>query len=225
MYKILTFLAFVFILMSCQNNKETTVQYDKTLIINYYLRSDNSDFVTAEVYIRHKNDTILPNIESVTVEGESMLKSAYENNMMWRFRADQNIKAKNYELVVKEAGQKPVKVKLAPKPIGKYTIKEGVISKSKGFTLTWQGTPVAKTETFVLLITDVNNQSMSLNRIGETAESGMFIDPVQLSFFAPGKANFYLIRKSSADFPQEGYLRQSAEIEFYSDEITIEIVE
>lgn len=226
MHKTLTFLAFVFVLISCQNNKETATQYDKTVLVNYYLRSDNTDFVTAEVFVRHESDTTLPNIESVTVEGKSMLKAAYQNNSMWRFRLDQEIKANHYEFVVNQVGQKPLKTKLSPKPIRKYTIKEGVISKSKGFTLTWEGESVTESnETLVLLITDVNGQSMSLNRIGGTAESGMFIDPVQLDYFAPGKANFYLVRKNLIDFPQEGHVKQSAEIEFYSDEITVEIVE
>jgi hypothetical protein len=226
MYKTLTFLAFVLVFISCQNNKETTAQYDKTVVVNYYLRSDNSDFVTAEVYIRHESDTSLPNIESVTVEGKSMLKSAYQNNKMWRFRTDQDIKSKDFEFVMNQVGQKPFKTKLSPKPIRKYTIKEGIISKSKGFTLTWEGDAVNESnETFVLLITDANGQTMSLNRIGATAESGMFIDPVQLDFFAPGKANFYLVRKNLIEFPQDGFVKQSAEIEFYSDEITIEIVE
>jgi hypothetical protein len=226
MYKTLTFLAFIFVFISCQNNKEAAMQYDKTVLVNYYLRSDNTDFVTAEVYVRHESDTSLPNIESVTLEGNALLKSAYQNNSMWRFRLDQDIKANNYEFVVNQTGQQPIKTKLSTKPIRRYTIKEGVISKSKGFTVTWDGDAVNESnETFVLLITDTNGQSMSLNRVGGTAESGMFIDPVQLDFFAPGKANFYLIRKNLIDFPQEGHVKQSAEIEFYSDEITIDIVE
>jgi hypothetical protein len=226
MYKTLTFLAFVFVFIGCQNNKEAAIQYDKTVLVNYYLRSDNSDFVTAEVFVRHESDTSLPNIESVTLEGNSLLKSPHQNNSMWRFRLDQEIKAKDYEFVTNQVGQQPIKMKLSPKPIRKYTIKEGVISKSKGFTLTWEGDAVnTSNETLVLLITDVNGQSMSLNRVGGTAESGMFIDPVQLDFFAPGKANFYLVRKNLIDFPQEGYVKQSAEIEFYSDEITVNIVE
>ncbi|NJN77163.1 MAG: hypothetical protein HC803_01585 [Saprospiraceae bacterium] len=195
-------------------------------MINYYLRSDNSDFVTAEAYIKYESDTTLPVIESVTLEGRKMRQSEHQNNTMWRFRLDEEIRAKHYEYVINQAGQKPIKTKLIPKPIGKYSIKEGVISKSKGFTLTWEGEAVnANNETLVLLITDANGQSMSLNRIGETGESGMFIDPVQLSFFAPGTANFYLIRKNLIDIPQEGNVKQKAELEFYSAEITIEIVE
>jgi hypothetical protein len=225
MHKTFIFLAFVLVFISCKN-KEAATQYDKTVLINYYLRSDNTDFVTAEAYVRHESDTSLPNIETVTVEGKAMLKSPHQNNAMWRFRLDQEIKANNYEFTVNHVGQKPIKAKLSSKPIRKYAIKEGVISKSKGFTLTWEGEALSENnETLVLLITDANGQSMSLNRVGGTAESGMFIDPVQLDYFATGKANFYLVRKNLIDFPKDGYVKQSAEIEFYSDEITVDIVE
>jgi hypothetical protein len=226
MNKILTLLAILFVFVSCQNEKNTTTKYDKNIKINNYLRSDKSDFVTAEVYVKHEKDTIPPNIESVTLEGNTMLQSEYQDKTFLRFRLDQEIAAKHYEFVLNHANQKPVKVKLTPRPIYEYTVKEGVISKSKGFTLSWKGDPVtASNETMILLITDVNGQSMSLNRIGETGESGMFIDPVQVNYFAPGKATFYIIRKNLIKFPEEGYIKQEAEIEFYSEEMTIDIVE
>lgn len=207
------------------SEKSVSVNYDKTVIANYYLRTDFNNFVTGEVNIRHENDTIFPTIESVTLEGKSMGSSV--RNKMLRYRIDQEMPVANdYEFVINHKDVQSISTILSINPINKISIKEGVMSKTNGFNLAWKGDKIApNNETLVLLITDSKGQSMSLNHIGETKISGIFIDPVQLQYFETGPATIYLVRKTLIDLGQEGYVKRKAEIEYYTDELKLEIVE
>ncbi len=227
MKKILFFSLCFMALLSCSNEKKTASEaYEKPLVVNYYLRCDKSDFVTGEVYLKHENDTVLPKVESVLLQDVSMLESTVNNNIL-RFKIDQEFpKNKKYNFKIQLPDLEPISLDLSPKVIKSFTVKEGVMSKSKGFNMEWQGDDIQESnETMILLITDSKGQSMGLNRIGETAASGLFIDPVQLQFFSAGPATLYLVRKTLIQIPKEGSITQSAELEYYTDEIKIEIVE
>lgn len=226
MKKLLLFSLILSTMLGC-TSKTAPENYEKTILLDYYLRSDKTNFATGEVYVRHEGDTTLPNIESVTMQGTSMENAATNNKTLAKFRIDKDFGATtDYEFVVTNKGFKPISTVLSTRPINSFSIKEGVMSKTDGFNLKWKGDRISvSNETLVLLITDSKGQSMSLNRIGETAESGMFIDPVQLQYFATGPATIYLVRRTLLELGQEGYVVKKAELEYYTDELKIEITE
>lgn len=214
---------------SCKNEQVTTTTtdvYNKNISINYYLRADNSDFIVAEVYVRHESDTVLPVIESVTIDGRKMLEHKASRKDLVRFKFGEELKkAKSYEVSVKPEGFDAISETLIPNPITDFTIKEGKMSKSDGFTLSWKGEAAnPENETLVILITDVNGASMSLNHLGNAGKNELFIDPVQIKFFAPGMATIYLVRKNKINHPRVGYVDENIELEYYTEEKKYEIV-
>ncbi|MFK7947424.1 MAG: hypothetical protein AB8G11_07540 [Saprospiraceae bacterium] len=231
MKNILLYILIISAFVSCNNktNEVVAEDYDKTLLINYYLRTDKSNFVTGETYIYHEKDTLLPNIESVTLQDQTMMHSKINNDKAWRMRIDQEFpKTDEFNFVINHTGYQPIEATFKPEPIKSFNIKEGELSISKGFTVNWDGTRIAsQNETMIILLTDANGQSASLNRIGETAGSGFSVDPIQLQYynFVKGEATIYLIRKTIVELPTNSYYKQKAEIEYYTDEVKINIVD
>lgn len=232
MKKLLLFSLLITTFLSCKNEKNsstttTSGAYNKNISINYYLRADNSDFVVAEVYARHENDTIPPIIESVSVEGQKMLQHQSNRQGLVRFKFGEVLpKSNSYKLTVQPKGFDEISEQLTLQPITDFTIAEGKISKTDGFTLNWTGEPSNdKNETLVILITDAKGNAMSLNHLGNAGKNELFIDKVQLTYFSPGLATIYLVRKNKISPPREGYIEENIELEYYTQEKKIEIVE
>ena len=219
------------VFLSCNSKSDQVIveNYDKTLSVNYYIRADKSNFMTGEVYVYNEGDTVLPNIESATLQGEQMLKSRLTNDKVLRMRLDKELPKKNaYDFVVNHTGYEPIKASLEISPIKSFSVKEGALSISNGFSVNWDGPRIStQNETMIVVITDSKGQSASLNRIGETASSGFSVAPIQLQYynFAKGKATISLVRKTVVEFPKTSYYKQKAEIEYYTDELTIDIVD
>ena len=79
----------------------------------------------------------------------------------------------------------------------------------------------------IIILTDANGQSASLNRIGETAGSGFSVDHVQLEYynFVKGEATISLVRRAVNEYPANTYYKQKAEVEYYTDQLKINIVD
>jgi hypothetical protein len=232
MKKLILFSLLITIFLSCKNEKSTTNTtilgaYNKNISINYYLRTDNSDFVVAEIYARHEGDTIVPVIEGVSIVGEKMLQHKASRKDLVRFKFGEILpKTDSYEITVQPKGFDKVSKILTPRPITDFAIKEGKISKTNGFTITWKGEPSNETnETLVILITDAKGNSMSLNHLGNAGKNELFIDEVQLTYFSPGLATIHLVRKNKINPPRVGYIEENIELEHYTEEKKIEIVE
>ncbi len=231
MKNLILFSLIITALVSCKNEQKTTTTtsevYNKIISINYYLRADNSDFIVAEVYARHENDTILPEIESVSINGRNMMEHKASRKDLVRFKFGEELKkTENYEISVTPKGFDKISETLTPNPITDFSIKEGKMSKTDGFTLKWDGTAAnPENETLVILITDVNGGSMSLNHLGNAGKNELFIDPVQLKYFTSGMATIYLVRKNKINLPREGYIEENIELEYYTKEKKYEIVD
>lgn len=231
MKNILLFVLIILAFTNCNNkaNEVVAENYDKTLTVNYYLRANKTNFVTGEIYAYHEGDTLLPNIESGTLQGETMTQSKINNNRAWRMKIDQEFpKTDEFKFVVNHAGYQPIEATFTSEVIKSFSIKEDEISISKGFSVNWDGPRIgSKNETMIILITDSKGQSASLNRIGETAGSGFSVDPIQLQYynFAKGAGTIYLVRKAIVELPVSSYYKQKAEVEYYTDELNINIVD
>ena len=94
---------------------------------------------------------------------------------------------------------------------------KGEISKSKGATLTWDGSPLNKNEAIVFLIQDAKNKSRSFELKGRTNASKINIASKHLSKLELGAAKIYLVRKRS-EVEQKPNLVILAETEYYTNE-------
>lgn len=99
---------------------------------------------------------------------------------------------------------------------------EGEVSKSKGATLTWEGSPLNKNETLVFLISDAKNKSRNFELKGRTNASKITVASKHLSQLELGAAKIYLVRKQSK-VEQKPNLVILAETEFYTKEKNISI--
>lgn len=231
MKQILLFSLIITTFLACKNEQKTAVTtsevYNNNISINYYLRTDNSNFVVAEIYARHENDTVPPTIEKVTIEGQNMLEHKASRKDLVRFKFGEELpKTKSYSITVTPKGFNGISEVLTPNPITDFSIKEGKMSKSDGFTIEWEGAAAnLENETLVILITDVNGNAMSLNHLGGAAKNEIFIDPVQIKYFASGMSTIYLVRKNKIQPPREGYIEENIELEYYTQEKEVEIVE
>ncbi len=106
-------------------------------------------------------------------------------------------------------------------PISAFSF-EGEISKSKGATLSWSGTPLNENEALVFLIQDAKNKSRSFELKGRTNASKINVASKHLSKLALGSAKIYLVRKQSKA-EQKPNLVILAETEFYTNEKEFQI--
>ncbi len=101
-------------------------------------------------------------------------------------------------------------------PISDFSF-EGEISKSKGATLSWNGSPLNENEALVFLIQDAKNKSRSFELKGRTSLSKINVASKLLSKLELGTAKIYLVRKQSKA-EQKPNLVILAETEFYTNE-------
>ena len=64
-----------------------------------------------------------------------------------------------------------------------------------------------------------------MNRILNSADSGFEVTPPLLSNLATGTAQFYAVRKTRIELPEEAGLDGVADLEYYTDAIEVEVVE
>lgn len=100
---------------------------------------------------------------------------------------------------------------------------EGDVSKSKGATLSWDGSPLNKNEALVFLIQDVKNKVINFELKGKTSASKIDITSKHLSQLELGAAKIYLVRKQS-NATQKPNLVILVETEFYTNEKDILIL-
>lgn len=106
-------------------------------------------------------------------------------------------------------------------PISDFSF-EGEISKSKGATLSWKGSPLNENEAIVFLIQDAKNKSRRFELKGKTSASKIDIASKHLSQLELGAAKIYLVRKQSKA-EQKPNLVILAETEYYTKEKGISI--
>lgn len=81
-------------------------------------------------------------------------------------------------------------------PVESFSFK-GPVSRSKGFTLVFQGAPLGKEESLVLLFSDATNQAATITVQGPQAGNELTIPAGELSKLQNGPGTVYLVRKTA----------------------------
>jgi len=114
---------------------------------------------------------------------------------------------------------------IAMSGIGKFSIQEGVISKSKGMTLVIGQGSLEKNESIVMLFTvPATSASYTVIAAGPHSNDIHTIPPTTIPALPKGKVQLYLVKKqeSTADTPIANI---TASAEYYSDMIEVEVVD
>jgi hypothetical protein len=108
-------------------------------------------------------------------------------------------------------------------PFQGYAIKETSISKSKGFTLTWNGKALGKEETLTITITDLEGTVAQTVVNGATAAAEARIPSQMYAKLKEGKGTFFLV-KTSLPTARTKNVTAETEIGYYTKTVEVEIV-
>ncbi len=109
--------------------------------------------------------------------------------------------------------------------IGKFSISEGVISKSKGMTVVVEQGSLKKTESIVMLFTvPATGASYTIIEKGPHPNDVHAIPPTALPALPKGKVQLYLVKKQESVADNET-ANITASAEYYSDILEIEVVD
>jgi len=101
---------------------------------------------------------------------------------------------------------------------------KGLVSKSKGATLTWEGKALGDQESVICLFSDENNRTTNTIVRGPTDGPQISIPPEKLSALTTGKGNLYLVRKNRSR-KDEANRSSFAVLEYYTTTIDVEVGE
>lgn len=218
------FLGFIAFLMSCQTEAPKQEKSDKSkpsTFANFYVRFFQTQNRTEATAI-FQNGMTQQQSKSLKIEKGVFF---HNGNMVEREVPKIGTRYKafyegSFSETYKFQFQDPLRGKtdqiIKINPISDFSF-EGEISKSKGATLSWIGSPLNENEAIVFLIQDAKNKSRSFELKGRTSSSKMNIASQHLSQLELGTSKIYLVRKQSIA-EQKPNLIILVETEFYSNE-------
>ena len=109
-------------------------------------------------------------------------------------------------------------------PITDFLIKEGTINKKSGTTLIWKGDPLTENQEMILLFTDEKRKAFPVQIKGPSERAELFLPAEKISNLSIGKGKLMLIKKQLEQADENNFTKIS-EVEFYSNNIDIEVVE
>ncbi len=209
----------------------------------FFLACSKSDSpaVFADIYTRYEQDVKTLKAEAIFAEKTPSGKTSsvvFQNGVKF---LGNNMEAKTlpggvirYELELKanlpetipvhftDNLKKEKKTDFQIPSIQGFEISDSLIKKSEGFTLKLDATPFDGKEKLVLIFTDANNQSLTLEVNASSAKPEITFAPGQLSKLAPGKVKVYLVRTGSV-VKNDGRYTFNFQTEFYSQTKQVEL--
>jgi len=161
----------------------------------------------------------------VTFQGSGMEARDLQGQQIRYTYQSQTNYAAPYTFKTQTPGGQPLEHSIAMKGIGKFSIKEGVISKSKGMTLVIEQGSLEKGESIVMLFTvPATGASYTVIAAGPHPNDIHAIPATTIPALPKGKVQLYLVKKQEviSDTPLANI---TASAEYYSDMIEVEVVE
>ncbi len=103
-------------------------------------------------------------------------------------------------------------------------IKEQQISKTSGFTLTWDGPALGKNEEITVTITDMEGTVAQAVVKGATAKTEAFIPAAMYSGLKPGASSYFLVKTMFPNTENDN-ISSEAEVGYYSKNYAAEVTE
>ena len=215
-----------FCLLGCKTESNSVENADKSISVNYYLRNyQTGNFVKAETKFKYELDTGHIAVKSGQLQDKQMRVKGLENAITWCGYEGELDTAQGFDFKFQLDNDITVTHTLPLKPVKSFKIKGEKVIKSKGFVFEWEGSKIESNETLILFFTDSKGNPVTMNRVMTSADSGFEVNPPLLTGLAAGKSQFYVVRRSRIDLPEEGNIKGVAELEYYTDAIEVMIEE
>ena len=150
----------------------------------------------------------------------------HENQVVGNYYQSENTSgypSSGFEFNVKN-GKTEAIIQFESSIIKNPTVKEIKISKSKGFTICWEGKPLVKGEDLTITITDTLGVVAQAIVKGATAKTEAVIPNVMYSGLKTGKAVLFLV-KTALPLPKTKDIEATTEVGYYTKPQAIEIVD
>ena len=209
---------------SCNATQKKSAQAD-ILKIAYYVRYLHSDKqVKAEISFSEIVDStkkIIP---------KKMEEVLFQNNVLdgkkiadqYKYQGAMQIPfADHFDFSYRDNTQQVAAIQaVSINPVTDFTIKKNKVSKLGGTTLTLAGNPLLAEEAIVVLLSDVNNKTVTLF----AKELAIKINPEKVKDLSLGQGTIYTVRKQNIAETNTNY-QLTGLTEYYSEVKEIEIVE
>lgn len=218
---------FVCVCFAACNSKPTKTKPAETLFANFYIRYlETEKLMKAEAFFL-KGDSLKNAVSFQPGGGVSFQNSGTESrtlpNQSVRYGFENQADyPTDFEFKFENPDGENQSQTFRLNPAGNFSVKSG-LSKSKGSVLILEDDKLEEGESFVFLITDSENQTISL--ITKLNEDNTFEIPAEkLEKLAVGKIKFYPVKKQVKEVSENGY-HYTSTIEYYSRTYTFELAE
>ncbi len=150
----------------------------------------------------------------------------HQNNVVGHYYQSENSSgypSSGFEFKIKNKKDEAV-IQFNAAPLKNFSLKENTISKSKGFTVTWEGVALVKGEDLTITITDIEGTVAQAVVKGATAKNEAIIPSAMYSGLKAGKATYFLV-KTSLPVAKIKNIQAEAEVGYYTKTVETDIVE
>ena len=182
---------------SCQS--DTATRTTKKTFANYYVRYDQeAETLRAEASFQEGDSSqnrSPKQFTSVLFGNQAMTLNTAQAQRPFYLATSQGKKAEiaRFRFINDQGHQQTDAIELPY--ISSFSI-DSPINLNNPSSLRWDGPPLAKNESLVLLFIDQQNRTTSLILNGPTTASAMALPPQKIRSLQPGKHRFYLVRKT-----------------------------
>ncbi|MFK8101507.1 MAG: hypothetical protein AB8G15_03235 [Saprospiraceae bacterium] len=235
-FTLLSYLAFLLFLGSCTNeqnadtnsNKITATTSQQTFT-NFYVRYLEDDQELKAEAIFKIGDSLktatAQAIQSVSFENTPMtIKDLGKNGIRYRSKKSGQSFKEKYTFNAQLDSKISIDYPLSINTVNSFSIKEKQVRRSKGVTITWDGTPLVKGELLVVFFVNPDKKPVSFTINGPTNKSEVFLEAKNLSRLKAGEGKLRLIRKVLNRLDEAPQNIESV-IEYYTRPINIIIAE
>lgn len=220
-------LLFVLIsIFSCQS--ETKNKPDQpTTFGNFYVRYMEAEKrIKATVdfdYGKNQKEATSLKIENGVFFHNANMKERNIQKIGWRYNYELDGEfSDNFKFRFTEPSNGKMNYNVKINPIQKISIPNG-ISKSKGMTVNWKGTPLAKNESLVFLIKGKKGNPIHFELKGETLNSQIKVPIENLKALDLGKVKIEIVRKQFLKSEESNFVAQ-CNTEFYALETDATVI-
>lgn len=221
-------LALAIIAFACRNNEPEKVKSD--LYGDFFVRYLGPEQELKAYASFSQGDSVQNSVPiempgGVSFQGSGMeARNLQGQQIRYAYQSQTTYKAP-YTFKTQTPGGQPLEHTIAMNGIGKFSIEEGVISKSKGMTLVIEQGTLEKGESIVMLFTvPATGASYTVIAAGPHPNNIHVIPATTIPALPKGKVQLYLVKKQEAiaDSPLANI---TASAEYYSDMIEVEVVD
>ena len=207
--------------LACKHDSEK-------IFSNFYIRfDDNTGTVNAEA-VFFKGDTLERATPFIPANGVFFDGGLMEQKDLGKrgivFRSERSVDAKPYfTYAYKNIANKEETFEIKVPYLNNLRIDKSEVLLDSGFQLKWNGVPLLRNESLVLLLTDATQHDKNLEFQGPTTSSMIQIEASALQGLTPGTGSLAVVKKTD-QLDRIGNNRRGYQAEFYSKPISVNLV-